>query len=483
MNQQATSLLAYVDPTDRQREFIDAWRRKRFVLFGGAAGPGKSYMLRWSLVLFLVWLFVEKRIAKARVALFCEDYPSLHDRQISKIEAEFPSWLGKLRRGETKEFTLSDDYGGGVISLRNLDDPSKYLSSEFAAIGVDELTRNPVQTFNDLRLRLRWPGVDRPIFVAATNPGGVGHGWVKKYWIDRTYPHELQPYAQEFGFVKALPTDNPHLTSQYWKDLASLPEHMRKPYLEGDWNVLAGQYFPFEVSSYKVRPPKIETWWPKWISGDWGWKHPMCWHWHARRDDGQIVTYREWWAQQFDEHEIGAELSAKSEGEGIDNIFFSPDAWAERTSQNTIAEQINKGLAKWMPQVEQADDDRIGGARLLYNLLKSGMWSISEECPKLLECLPEMIHGEDKSLEDVLKVDWSPGHIGDDPYDCARYGLKSYLRQGSIPIEVKVERRVEAAKFTDPTSEMIFRNKWEHQERKKIQPAHFGRSWRRFRAN
>lgn len=460
-------------------------------MFGGAAGPGKSYMLRWSLVLFLVWLFTEKRVAKARVALFCEDYPSLYDRQISKIEAEFPEWLGKLRRGETKEFILSDEYGGGAILLRNLDDPSKYLSAEFAAIAVDELTRNPVQTFNDLRLRLRWPGVERPIFVAATNPGGEGHGWVKKYWIDRTYPPELAPYAEEFGFVKALPTDNPHLTAQYWKDLASLPEHMRKPYLEGDWNVLAGQYFPFETASYKIKRPtpetwKIEKWWPKWISGDWGWKHPMCWHWHARKDDGVIVTYREWWDQGFDEHEIGAELTARSEGEDIRHIYLSPDAWAKKSSENTIAEQINKGLGKHMPQCEQADTDRVGGARLIYNLLTTGMWKVSEDCPQLLECLPEMIHGEGEDIEDVLKVDWSPGHIGDDPYDSARYGLKSYLRQGSVPIEIKLDERVKEVfgpdPLPDPTSAMIWRSKWEKQEGRKAKPIHFARS-RRFRAN
>jgi len=489
MNQQANSLLAYVDPTPRQREFIEAWRNKRFVLFGGAAGPGKSYMLRWSLVLFLVSLFVEKKIAKARVALFCEDYPSLYDRQISKIDAEFPSWLGKLKRGDTKEFVLHEDYGGGAISLRNLDDPSKYLSSEFAASAVDELTRNTYQTFNDLRLRLRWPGVDRPLFLAATNPGGIGHAWVKKLWIDRVFPEELKnaklpdgstvDLSPEFGLVRALPSDNPHLSKQYWVDLATLPAHMRKPYLEGDWNVLAGQYFPFEKSKYEIQPPKLERWWPKWISGDWGWKHPMCWHWHTRQDDGKILTYREWWAQEFDERLIGAELGRRSEGETIDAIYLGPDAWAKRSSQHTIAEEINAGLPRGMPQCEQADNDRIGGARLLYNLLKSDMLGISVECPKLLECLPEMIHGEDKELEDVLKVDWSPGHIGDDPYDSERYGIKSYLHTGSLPLEVKVEQRVEAAHFTDPTSEMVFRSKWAVQEKRKMQPKKFGRQWRR----
>src|SRR5215469_16161398 len=127
MNRQANSLLGYVDPTKRQKEFIDAWRSKRFVLFGGAAGPGKSYMLRWSLVLFLVSLFIEKRISKAVVGLFCEDYPLLRGRQSLKMRAEFPSWLGKFRGTEGNlEFVLADEYGGGSIMLKNLDEPSKY---------------------------------------------------------------------------------------------------------------------------------------------------------------------------------------------------------------------------------------------------------------------------------------------------------------------------------------------------------------------
>lgn len=438
------TLVEYVNPTDRQKEFIRAWQTHRFVLFGGAAGPGKSYMLRWSLILFLYQLFVTRKIERACVALFCEDYPSLHDRQISKIEREFPPWLGRLRRGDTKEFILSPEYGSGVIMLRNLDDPSKYLSTEFAGVGVDELTRDDLQTFNDLRLRLRWPGVERPLFLGATNPGGIGHAWVKKYWLDGEFPEELKELAEEFAFVKALPTDNPHLTPQYWRDLATLPEHMRKAYLEGDWNVLAGQYFSiFTKPRHVIEPPQLERWWPKWISGDWGYKHPSCFHWHAKNDDGEILTYREKWGPEIGEKNIGRILTEMSEGEKIECIYFSPDAWAQRTSANTIAEQVEDGLGNKMPTLTKADDDRVGGARLMYHLLQSDMWKISQDCPKLIECLPNLIHDEDE-LEDVLKVDWTPGQVGDDPYDSARYGLKSHLAPRGKPLNIRVKEKVEA---------------------------------------
>src|SRR5438445_7162296 len=143
-----------INPTERQREFLNAFNTKRFVLFGGSAGPGKSYILRWWLVLVLISIFRTLGIRNSHVALFCEDYPSLYDRQISKIEVEFPFWLGTLRKSVTREFVLSREYGSGVLALRNLDDPSKYLSAEFAAIGVDELTRNTQKIFDFLRMRL-----------------------------------------------------------------------------------------------------------------------------------------------------------------------------------------------------------------------------------------------------------------------------------------------------------------------------------------
>jgi hypothetical protein len=71
-----------------------------------------------------------------------------------------------------RNFKLPDVYGGGTLALSNLDDPSRYLSSEFAAIGVDELSKNEMSTFEFLRLRCRWPGVEHPKFVGATNPCG-----------------------------------------------------------------------------------------------------------------------------------------------------------------------------------------------------------------------------------------------------------------------------------------------------------------------
>ena len=91
--------------------------------------------------------------------------------------------------------------------LRNLDDPSKYQSAEFAGIAIDELTKNTFETFEILRGSLRWPGISWRPFLAATNPGGIGHLWVKALWVDRSFTGfpQLKDRAKDFAFVQALP--------------------------------------------------------------------------------------------------------------------------------------------------------------------------------------------------------------------------------------------------------------------------------------
>ena len=172
--------------TPKQMEANDVINKKKFVLYGGAMGGGKSFLLRWKLLSILL-AHAARGKPNITVGLFCEDYPALQDRHISKIKNEFPEWLGTYR-GDDHNFILKPEFGGGVIAFRNLDKAEKYQSVEFAAIGVDELTKISEEDFIDLRTRLRWPGIDNPKFIGATNPGGTGHLWVKRLWIDRQFP-------------------------------------------------------------------------------------------------------------------------------------------------------------------------------------------------------------------------------------------------------------------------------------------------------
>lgn len=216
----------------KQVEALKATRRFKYVLFGGSVGSGKSYWIRWSAVYWLMEYYAKYNIKGIRAGVFCEDYPSLNDRHLTKVKFEFPEWLGTFNESK-HEFTLAPEYGSGIIAFRNLDDPSKYLSVEFAVIAIDEINRNPKTTFDMLRSRHRWPGIKDTKFFAGCNP--LGEAWVKNMWVKRMFtPDEKEQY--EFVFIPALPTDNPHLPQEYYKSLESLPENQRKAYLEGNWD-------------------------------------------------------------------------------------------------------------------------------------------------------------------------------------------------------------------------------------------------------
>ena len=390
-------------------------------------------------------------INKAHVGLFCESYPALLDRQIGKIQTEFPRSLGEMKRGVTVDFVLNDEYGGGSIQLRNLDDPAKYLSAEWAGIAVDELTRNPMDVFDFLRLRLRWPGVDKPRFVSASNPGGVGHGWVRKLWIDHDFPPHLKPLQDEFAFVSAKASDNPFLSASYFDDLNTLPPAMAKAYAEGSWDLFAGQYFT-NFGNRHVHPMKCEPWMRRWISIDWGFDHPSAVYWHCATDANHVHTYKELVERELTPKQLVDRISWLNSGEVISAIVIDPSAKQRRDSPETIYLQLNKLLSeKHLPSCIPADNDRIGGWMLMYQMLDVETWSIDPSCTKLITCLPAMIRDAPDHVEDCRKMD------GDDPADSVRYGLKWHLSQNVKPQAVIDQEH--ANTLSDPYAKHFFLTK------------------------
>lgn len=481
-----------IKPSVRQQEFLDAVRDHDYVLYGGAAGGGKSYILRWALVWVLMSIWQDYKIKKSVVGLFCEDYPSLFDRQISKIKFEFPDWLGTLKLGDVKQYTLHEQFGGGVIALRNLDDPSKYLSSEFACIAVDELTKNKQSVFDFLRLRLRWPGIERPKFMGGTNPGGIGHAWVKAYWIDRRFPPELSALVPQFHLVPAKASDNPHLPASYWQSLATLPTAMRQAYADGRWDVFAGQYFDIfdpTTNGQHVKPPqdfRLESWYTRWIGIDWGFQHPAAVYWNAQVDDTHTVTYREFVESGLSPDQLAhhiADLSSAGtkDAEGISAIYMGPDAWAKRTDVDSVADQMSRVFReRGLPQCTQASNDRIGGWALMYDLLRTNRWTIGSNCTKLIQCLPTLVRDEDK-VEDIAKVDATATTPGDDPSDAARYSLRSHIKPTQTPLALRVAKR--ACEIDDPNARIMCIAQIEKEERERgmvIRPMRRHWSGRRF---
>lgn len=275
--------------------------------------------------------------------------------------------------------------------------------------------------------------------AGATNPGNVGHAWVKALWIDKQPAPGMDNSdaydPKEYAFIPARLEDNPVFKDDfaYRKSLASLPENLRRAFLNGDWNVFAGQYFDvFEGSRHTVRPEtmRIEPWWPRWISIDWGFNHPSAVYWHVAvpssshpHDPGpRVYTYREFVQDKLSPRMLAQAIIDHNQRDRVVEIYLSPDAFAERTAEASVAQQLGElFLQAGLPQPVPAANDRIGGWQLLYQLLEGDRWLISESCRALIHCLPTLVR-DDTRVEDIRKVD------GDDPADAARYGVVSGIR-------------------------------------------------------
>lgn len=292
--------------TPRQRQACDLGDSGdiKFLLYGGALGGGKSYLLRWYCIRRLI-ILAGWGYRKPVGMLACEDYPTLKDRQLNKISREITPALGTLYQ-DHKDYgrclILHERHGAGVICFRNLDDPSKYQSSEWAFIAVDELTKNAFDVFTDLRTRLRWPGLPdiECQFIAGTNPGGIGHGWVKQFWMDKVFPQEwIEPidYRPTFAYVPSKATDNPHLDSAYWLTLNTLPEGLRGAFRDGQWDVFIGQAFPeITKQTHAIQPVwPIPEYAPLYMTYDWGYGKPFSLGWWWTDEEGRAIRFNRWY--------------------------------------------------------------------------------------------------------------------------------------------------------------------------------------------
>ena len=528
----------------KQKEFHEA--RAKYRLFGGAAGPGKTKALLWEAIKQAL------EVEKSDTLLLRRTYPELELSLLTQFRRDVPRDLYRSYNEEKHVVTWNNGSTTRFGYCRNENDVYQYQGGEFLFIGIDELTHFTLKQWQFLTSRNRCavpkytagPNLGKSVFpcmAGATNPGNIGHAWVKALWVDKVPPPGYDRPGQydpaDYDFIAARIQDNPIYADDknYLKTLDALPDRLRRAFLEGDWSFFAGQYFDvFEIGRHTARAEEIgmQEWWPRWISIDWGFHHPSAVYWHVavpevaigyqrsairrqvasgpsaalragewrvasqggrvhtegteeeHRGRGEfgprIVTYREFVKNGLSPRMLGQAIAERTAGERIREVVLSPDAFAHYTSDASIAEQLGEVLEQnGLPRPVAADDERVGGWQLMYQMLENDEWVITENCRELIEGLPQLVRDESR-VEDIRKVE------GDDAADAARYGVVSGVRYAGfgasatggrpgagqappdlsgagaarfvpgMPLDVQIERQISA---TDPTSRMIHRER------------------------
>lgn len=271
------------EPFPKQNQFHGSPAKYR--LFGGAAGPGKSKALLFEAVL------QAHEHPGTNVLVLRRTFPELEQSLVQYFRKDVPPELYTSFNESKHAVAMASGSTLRFGYCQRESDVYQYQGSEFLFIGIDELTLFTLRQWQFLTSRNRCPIPGTfPCMAGATNPGNIGHAWVKSLWIDRKpasgmdHPDQYDP--ADYEFIPARVADNPIYASDksYLKTLRALPSHLRRAFLDGDWDVFAGQYFDrFDPAHSVFRPEEIEwkAWWPRWISIDWGFEHPAAVYWHA----------------------------------------------------------------------------------------------------------------------------------------------------------------------------------------------------------
>jgi hypothetical protein len=464
------------EPTDRQKVFHS--QPERFRLYGGAAGGGKS------LGIVMEAFMQALQFPKLQVCLFRKTFPELEVSLIREMHLSVPKDLYHYNESKHTAVLPNDS----LIKFSHLEHAKsifEHQGAQYGAIGFDELTHFTFDEWTYLRTRNRskiaW---HRSNMFAATNPGGVGHAWVKSLWIDKKPAPGMDAahyLPEQYSFTPAKITDNPHLLEadpEYLAELDRLPPALRAALREGSWDMFAGQYFDnFSPNRHVGAAPtnaqgviEIPRHWPKWIAIDWGFAHDFDIQ-YVTYTGKKFITYREQTGNKLTGRQIGQLIveTLRKFNEEPDHVFLSHDAFAKKTDEMTVAIQIGDELvAANFVRPTMCDRDRIGGWALMYDLLREDRWMIDRSCTRLIETIPLMIR-DPKETEDCVKMD------GDDPADCARYSLKTRARDVGIPRDEQIAEMLKHIPIDDLTSRSIFYQGAANRVIEASRPMRFGR--------
>lgn len=388
------------------------------VLYGGAAGGGKSYAMLVDPLRFA-------HRAAHRALILRRSMPELREL-IDKSRELYPKAFPGCKYKEVEK--LWNFPSGAKIEFGFLErdaDVYRYQGQAYSWIGFDEITHQATEfSWNYLASRLRTTDPEIiPYMRCTANPGGVGAHWVKKRYIDPSPPYESFKGADGLSrkFIPARLDDNPYLANdgRYEQMLKALPPTQRKQLLEGDWEVAEGAAFTeFDRHLHVIDPFEIPLHWERTKGIDYGYASESACVWGAvDPDDGTLIIYRELYRKGL----LGTDLAFMITEMELNDPMSVPGvldtACWNRTGQT--GPTVGETLVKAGHKLRRADKNRIAGKIQIHEYLKlqqSGRPKIQifNTCPNLIREL-QSIPLDKSNPEDV------DTKASDHAYDALRY--------------------------------------------------------------
>ncbi len=410
--------LVIQQPSKRQQEFLRD--RHRYVAFGGARGGGKSWAVRTKAKLLAV------KYAGIRICIIRKTWAELRSNHIDLLRCELEGGIAKYRES-TKEFTF---FNGSKIFCRycqNEGDLSKLQGNEFDVVFIDEATQFTEQMFRMISACVRGVNAFPKRVYLTCNPGGIGHAWVKRLFVDRRFTPNEKP--DDYSFIRSLVTDNPALMKadpEYAKQLKMLPAKLRRAWLNGDWDIFEGQFFeefrddPDRYTDRKfthvIEPFEVPADWQIYRSYDFGFAKPFDCSWWAVDCDGRAYLILQYYGSTGAPNE-GLHMTPDMQFEKIAEIERShrwlkgkniigvadPSIW-DSSRGESIADTASKYYLYFTP----GDNKRVPGwmqchYRLQFDSEGLPMVYFFNTCRDAIRTLPSLVfsktHPEDVDTE------------------------------------------------------------------------------------
>lgn len=400
------------------------------ILYGGAAGPGKSHALRFEALLMCL------RVPGLQAYLFRRTQPELERNHILPALAQFPRSVGRYQTSK-KRFKFVNGASLSFCGCPREADVFAYQGVEIHLLVIDELTHFTEFQYDYLRGRLRCaldipPALRHKIpgVVCASNPGGVGHGFVKSRFVDFSPPLVPRRAPDAEGgmlrcFIPGRLADNQILLARdpgYALRLDALPEPYRSAYRDGDWDIFLGQAFAFSRRLHVVKPRPVPEHAPLFMTFDWGYGAPFSVGWWWVDADGRLFRFSEWYGAagragaayqglRLTDSRIAAGILEREARLGIAGRavirLAGPDCFAKKPDyrgggQGPSTAEVFAGAGLFLAP---GDPSRVAKIRQFHERLRPRedgppMLQVFETCEHFIRTIPQLV-ADRRNVEDI----------------------------------------------------------------------------------